>query len=122
LSERSTRMEQAHKPGTELDNRIAQLVGYQSMTTAMNPDGTFGHTPAFSTSWSGMQLVVEEMQRRGYDFRLRLYETIGGEWKYFARFEDGEEEYDAIGDSAPHAVALAALSALEGQAETKTKG
>lgn len=100
------------KPGTELDNRIAQLIGYQSMTTAMNPDGTFGHTPAFSTSWSGMQLVVEEMQRRGWCWSI--WETEKG--TYYCEF-DGLRTGGGVGfgdgTTAPHAVALAALSALE---------
>ena len=106
------------QPGPELDVRIAELIGYHSMTTAMNLDGTFGYIPAFSTTWQGMQLVVEEMQRRGFEYRFGSYATVSFTWKHWAKFNDDTKLYETItADSLPHAVCMAALSALEGQAD-----
>lgn len=67
-----------------------------------------------STSWEGMRLVVEEMQKRGYlievdQFQWDLYNVrwrhaATGAWTRWMRFE-----------SLPHAVAIATLSALRGE-------
>ncbi|MBB6676493.1 hypothetical protein H4Q31_04035 [Cohnella lubricantis] len=70
----------------------------------------------FSTTWNGMQQVVEEMQRRGWDFALEslTYDGIKYHARFFERIEGGYGEYDSEA-SFPHAVCMAALSALEGQ-------
>lgn len=100
------------KPGKELDQYFANLIGYQSLTTQLNPDGTYGYTPAYSTTWDGMALVVGEMQRRGYELTLRTYEGMGG-WRYVAKFGNSPTTCD----SAPMAVTASAIKALQGEGE-----
>lgn len=105
-------------PGRELDAEVAKAIGHNpfALSTAMNPDGSFGYIPGFSTTWEGMQLVVEDMERRGYDFvlsRLELHEGWIWEAKFGIHTRTSKE-------SAPHAVcrsALAALSAIKQEGE-----
>ncbi|MEK0313732.1 hypothetical protein [Cohnella sp. 56] len=101
-----------YNPGPEFDRRIANLIGYVSMTTAVNLDGTYGYTPAYSTTWEGMRLVVEEMQRRGWD--LGLFTDHEGWLAEFIILENGSLAKGRA-ETAPHAVCLACIAAIEGQ-------
>ncbi|MEF3306646.1 hypothetical protein [Paenibacillus sp. GYB003] len=109
-------------PGRELDQHFANLIGYQSLTTAMNLDGSYGYTPKYSTTWEGMGEVIGEMQRRGYSYSI--HNTEKGVW---VQFEQWSPEYDLAGfgkseaESAPYAVALAAIKALQGEDTTNEK-
>ena len=113
-------MEQAHldKPGPELDRIIAtQLFGFEVHEELPimfeTPDSPFVHIPGYSTDWNGMQLVVEEMQRRGYDFTLKHYEGMVG-WWWAATFAK-RINHPITAETAPYAVCKAAILALEGQ-------
>lgn len=61
--------------------------------------------PEYSTTWNGMQLVVEEMDKRGWDFTLTYSNGI-------ATAQFGSAAHSQR-DSAPFATAMAALKALE---------
>lgn len=123
-------MEQEHindQPGPELDRRIHEVVfhidtsNYQQEGKILRRRRKSGviesfPLPEYSTTWNGMQLVVDEMQRRGFEYRFGSYETVSFTWKHWAKFNDDIREYETItADSLPHAVCMAALSALEGQ-------
>lgn len=90
------------QPGPELDAKVSRCL--------------FGITPPiptlpeYSTTWEGMQLVVEEMQRREKHFTLS-YRTDG---EAYARFGMVAGRF---GVHPPHATALAAIAALEGQVD-----
>ncbi|MGF9913713.1 hypothetical protein ABEX47_03260 [Paenibacillus ehimensis] len=64
-----------------------------------------------STTWEGMGLVVEEMQRRGFDLTLRMF----GGGNYQAIFGLDWTNETCTG-TAPYAVAMGALLALRGGA------
>jgi len=72
--------------------------------------------PAYSTTWEGMKLVVEEMKRKGWSFTLQCWgdEEQIEEMPYEATFGFLGSEPTATANTAPHAVCLAALKALEG--------
>ena len=64
-------------------------------------------------TWAGIGLIVEKMREKGY---YLLLDGMGGEWSaLFSQSPSGEwvESCDSL--DAPHAVALAALKALEGK-------
>ena len=71
--------------------------------------------PNYSTTWEGMRLVVEAMRAKGW--RLKLLGYVSG--SFAARFygEGGDVRYgeSVDGNEAPHAVALAALLAGDGE-------
>ena len=97
-------MEIEQIPGPELDVKLAIMLG-------VNVHIATGEK--LSSSWNGMRLVVEEMQRRG--FRVRMADQITL-WK--ARFFDMSTDLPTSwvnAETAPHAVALAAVKALGGE-------
>ncbi|RXZ77274.1 hypothetical protein EBB07_33940 [Paenibacillaceae bacterium] len=100
----------------DLDREFAKLIGYMSLTNQLNPDGSYGTIPTYSTTWDGMRQVIEAMQRRGY--RPRFADQIS-HWK--ARFyneSNGQPTSWVCGESAPYAVCLAAIRALQGEAKS----
>lgn len=127
------------KPGTELDERVSSTLFGIHVTDYYSQIGPYSiasseaaksyyldypngpeipTVPPYSTTWNGMQLVVEEMQRRGYDFSLKHYEGMSS-WRWAAQFA-WRLNNPHTADTAPHAVCMAALSALgalEGQAD-----
>lgn len=130
------------KPGTELDRLAGEKLGLEVITEkedvqrrqqtehergtialygdhyVLRRKGLPSVTWAPSTSWASTQLVVEEMQRRGYDFSLKHYEGMSS-WRWAAQFA-WRLNNPHTADTAPHAVCMAALSALgalEGQAD-----
>lgn len=102
------------KPGPELDRYFANLIGYQSLTTGLNLDGTYGYVPAYSTSWSDMRLVIEEMQRRGWwiyvdqrsdtEYNVRFWHSVKGTWSEFV-----------LSGPLPYVTVLAAIKAIQGE-------
>lgn len=64
-----------------------------------------GHLPDYSREWEGMQMVVEEMDKREWDFTLTYSNGI-------ATAQFGSAPHSQR-DSAPFATAMAALKALE---------
>ncbi|RXZ78049.1 hypothetical protein EBB07_28755 [Paenibacillaceae bacterium] len=101
------------EPGRELDEVFAELIGYRFLTTQLNSDGTFGTIPPYSTTWEGIRFVEQEMQLRGYQLALFHFEGLVG-WRWSARFKNDDM---STTDSAPHAVCLAAIRALQGERE-----
>jgi len=107
------------QPGATLDGALATAF---DLPHYMTPSGIVvkqsGRTmhPQYSTTWEGMRLVVEEMQKRG----LYVYCTHHSDGQTTAQVvRDAEETLgDAQSDSAPHAVALAALRALREDNQT----
>ena len=125
-------MEQQHindQPGPELDAKIAVKLfgwfwkdgklwspGHEDWTEEQISRWSGSKPDPYSTEWDCMRLVVDEMQRRGFEYRFGSYETVSFTWKHWAKFNDDIREYETItADSLPHAVCMAALSALEGQ-------
>ena len=122
-------MEQEHindQPGPELDRRIHEVVfhidtsNYQQEGKILRRRRKSGviesfPLPEYSTTWNGMQLVVEEMRRRNW--QLVLNDDLD-KWTAIYFWDPNGSSYEAESESAPHAVcmaALSALSALEGQ-------
>lgn len=122
------------QPGPELNKYIHErlfgkdLTGYEwpkhasgkSMVKQGNGFVWWEDIPEYSTTWSGMQLVVEEMQRRGWVYSLESQAILN----YVAKFAKLSESMDKIveskfvyADTLPRAVCMAALSALEEQAD-----
>jgi len=134
------------QPGPELDRRMAfEVMGFGATSTSFDPNTGIltirslregessvsfpsgikkiefvlggQEVPSYSTTWNGMQLVVEEMQRRGFQFML--FQTNNMKWKavIYNGFTRSHIYAEAFEYTAPHAVCMAALSALEGQAD-----
>ncbi|MBB6694400.1 hypothetical protein H7B90_23670 [Cohnella xylanilytica] len=130
------------QPGPELDRRMAfEVMGFGATSTSFDPNTGIltirslregessvsfpsgikkiefvlggQEVPSYSTTWNGMQLVVEEMQRRGMSFTLKSWPE---ESRYYANFDKINGQF---ADTAPHAVCMAALSALEEQADER---
>jgi hypothetical protein len=109
------------KPGPEMDRLIAKAFGWEYKELALGqiiaifklPDGRWCNTK-FSTTWSGMRLVVEEMQRRGWwlyvdqrsdtEYNVRFWHTAKGIWSEFV-----------LAGPLPYATILAAIKALQGE-------
>jgi hypothetical protein len=71
--------------------------------------------PPYSTSWEAAGRLVEEMRRRGWSFALG---SIGPESRYSVGFwQPGLEERGAVADTAPEAIARAALRRWGGRGE-----
>lgn len=101
--------------GRELDEKIDEILFNRTFSSF--PRGRCYHNgngwilaEKYSTTWNGMQLVVEEMQRRGWNV-----EITSDFPRYLAAFESEKHKfyYPVIRRTAPHAVCLAALKALE---------
>jgi len=72
----------------------------------------FNPTGSISAAWQ----VVEKMRELGWLFSLEILED--GDWRcIFARTEDDGSGFGTLADSAPRAIAVAALSALTPPAE-----
>jgi len=125
------------KPGPELDKVIFEQVlkwekyhPWPGTTWYVYPekddDGETVYcdpnTLSPSETWAGMQLVVEEMQRRGFSLCINTVDHnsaafINGEaelgtWHSNVKSLD-KVNYRAHADTAPHAVCMASLKALE---------
>jgi len=119
------------KPGPELDERISVFLFNVAVTDyysqvgpyaiASNeaaksyymdyPDGPeIPVVPEYSTTWNGMQLVVEEMQRRGWKL---VMSDEGDQWNAFFYWDQNRPTVECYEQSAPHAVCMASLKALE---------
>lgn len=94
------------QPGPELDAKVSRL-----LFGIIPPIPTL---PEYSTTWSGMQLVVEEMQRRNWWIVLN---SEGDKWSALFYWDPNAEAFEEESDTAPHAVALAAIAVLEGQVD-----
>jgi CubicO group peptidase (beta-lactamase class C family) len=121
------------KPGPELNAEFAKALGKPNLRKYNHcyvwdnvgyvngkPVGSVMGTidvPEYSTTWDGMSEVVGEMQRRGY--RYLLHDTHNG--ISLAQFQKYNAEYELTGfgrsegKTAPHAVTLAAIRALQGE-------
>jgi hypothetical protein len=72
--------------------------------------------PTYSTTWEGLGKVVEEMQRRKYVWRIEGLRAAFFDPYAGSPADDGTMVYaEAIGETAPHAVVLAAIGALQGE-------
>lgn len=104
----------AMQPGPELDNEIAvKLFGVDP--DELDAVNIFGgrRLPRYSQSWYGMQLVVEAMKKRGLDLQLLSRNDWTARFWLFAG--DGTGYSECRDTTAPAAVAIAALLALEGE-------
>jgi hypothetical protein len=110
------------KPGPELDVQLAKLFGYQidwegrhdKHPLYLNGEKGWFMVPQYSTTWEGMRLVVEEMQRRGYAWRIEGLRAAFFDPYAGSPADDGSMVYaEALGETTPHAVVLAAIGALQ---------
>ena len=97
------------QPGDELDNAIGKhLFGLKIVKMPRGYVFYNGRSwqvvPPYSITWNGMQMVVEEMDKRKWDFTLFVHS--GKNRAEFGRCISIERA------TAPHAVCLAALTAL----------
>ena len=103
------------------DNEPKQLAYFgDAPRGVVSPDspGWF-EVPAFSTTYEGMGLVIEEMRKRGWDVALHL-PSVDYENKPYVILTGPEKRHDGLSglyeaDTAPLAVAKAAEAALEDQ-------
>lgn len=73
--------------------------------------------PQLSQSWEGMRLVVEEMKRRGYWLMITF--SAAYVCVEFGKYgSDKKWNVEVPGDSAPHAVSIAAIKAIRGNQYT----
>ena len=103
----------ALKPGPELDRAVCEII-----MEVKNP----ARPPAYSTTWAGLGLVVEEMERRGYDHMTEYCRLapephgtgfhFGAEADIFGRF-DGPDRFENTAKAA--LLALAAERAGRGE-------
>lgn len=107
--------------GLELDELIAtKVMGYEkdNMRDGWVRIGALSTYPKkYSTDWNDMRLVVEEMRRRNW--QIVLNDDLD-KWTAIFFWDPNGESYECKEDTAPHAVCLAALSALaalEGESE-----
>src|SRR5689334_23099085 len=113
------------KPGPELDRYFAEIAGIRTeydseegryMTYTDSPFGEILTPFEPSTSWKGMRLVVEEMQRRKYAWRIEGLRAAFFDPYAGSPADDGTMVYaEALGETTPHAVVLAAIEALQGE-------
>lgn len=105
-----------------LDRELAELMGLEAEAQTGwigRPGLWFSELPAFSSTWEGFGLLVEEAERRGWDWQ-------GGEWnwlntaaktKHRSRsvivFTGDRNRCDATGRDIRHAFALAMRDALK---------
>ncbi|RKN86771.1 hypothetical protein D7M11_02090 [Paenibacillus ginsengarvi] len=94
------------KPGPELDRICGEVVFNKS---GLELSREF--LPAYSTSWEGMRLVVEEMQRRGWDYRIESYR---GDVSFAFLQREHEGYSEEVGTELPYIATLAAIKALQG--------
>jgi hypothetical protein len=122
----------------DTDARIATLLGWTDLgvgswrvwrgTRPPNFDwaaykGTcFGHCPipAYSTDPAASHELVEAMVARGFDYSLEYYHYVENTQPWEATFISTAIREQAIGKTAFEAVALAALAALEAEAEASS--
>lgn len=72
----------------------------------------FGNIPHWSGNWTGAGLIVAKMKKRGYA-RLVLDSGLGRDWELWgAEFLNTSNDTEVYGETAPLAVARAALLAL----------
>lgn len=107
----------AIKPGPELDRAVCEnvffeYVGDYADGSQMIDAGSAAESPvpAFSTTWAGLGLVVEEMERRGWELELRK-ETEA----WIAGFRLHTVSRYAYAGSPCAAACLAALLAIEAE-------
>jgi hypothetical protein len=117
-----------HEAGPVLDNFVATrvmgltpVIGRAGYAIGMAfPDGQ-GYTPAYSTTGDGMLLVIERMRALGWMVEMTMWcATEPVPYPAWARFKPvtiaiRQERRAASATTLPHAVALAALAALEAE-------
>jgi hypothetical protein len=113
-------------PGRELDALVAEKVMGWLHTESWQSDGEITGTtpdyrawvpvPRYSTDWAAAGEVVEKVRAQmpgGWGFEL---EDVGvsavalNTWR--AAFMGADAKWEALSDSAPHAICLAALQAV----------
>ncbi|SDR82676.1 hypothetical protein SAMN05444162_0134 [Paenibacillaceae bacterium GAS479] len=114
--------------GPELDMELAKAMGreidhenWRRPMMVEDGDGIFPQPiPAYSTTWAGAGQVIEEMQRRGWDYILQSLDD-GGHGVRFDKWNVTQNRFTATAraesDSAPHAITVAAILALRSEAE-----
>ena len=111
-----TPREQDAKVAEVVFGRMTCLVDGQVLMASGQAEGWQG-IPNYASSWPGMGLLVERMEKLNHLYELRLFtgsiETLAVWWL-------GDQAYDAVilgppSDSAPSATALAAVRAKEAE-------
>ena len=97
--------------GRELDALVAEKLDLPRLLIRPFAEQ---HPPQYSTSWDAMRLVVERLVALGWTVTVRAMEGNATCW--LVDRQPGRSTVYEHGDTAPHAVALAALKAVEGQA------
>lgn len=107
----------ALKPGPELDRAVAEVIfGLEvrenrfGEVRAYDFEGEPDLVPAYSSTWAGLGLVVEEMARRGYSYTIQ---SADDDYHYYVEmWKAGTDDHCMFGKSLAEAVCRAALLAL----------
>lgn len=111
------------KQGRELDALIARKVmkgAAISINSVMgqlrwiNPDSKTGEVPYFSTSIEAAWQVVEKLKAFEPEILWSDHDHL-----WYVQFQKGRYGYSSTSESAPHAICLAALTAVEDMKERK---
>lgn len=118
-------MEITMKPGKELDALIAENVmglpvldynNYGTITVSYENDenrqAVWVDLPKYSTDITAAWEVAEKLAEKGFYYEIQQAWSQENTKRCRVYLNDGEARYIAIGDTAPHAICLAALKAL----------
>ena len=112
-------MDEQMQPGPGLDAAVAAALGRHHMLKGYGvppelPDARLiegcARIPKYSTDIAAAWLVVERLKAKGYDIEIG-YDSVDCSW--VASFMKGEKWGIVTVETAPHAICLAALEALE---------
>jgi hypothetical protein len=113
------------RPGPELDRAIGeQLFGLRVFVNPMGglcaEQGGSWALPLYSSTWSGLGLVVEEMERRGYSYTIQ---SADDDYHYYVEmWKAGADDHWMFGKSLAEATAKAALLALAAERAGRGEG
>jgi len=104
------------KPGIELDvmvfEKVWELEGDYVLTFEENweEDGEGHYSTDIKAAWEVVEKLADG-KKDGRMMDIHLIKQMSGKWCFF--FYDEGREYSFFGDTAPHAICLAALKAVE---------
>lgn len=94
--------------GRELNKLAANLSGYVSMTTQLNPDGTFGTLPRYSEDISAAWELVKLLSKK---YGVELYEEDGRSSQCIL-YQRGQTHIHVISATMTEAITKAAILAI----------
>ncbi|MEF2243983.1 BC1872 family protein [Paenibacillus sp. IITD108] len=104
----------AMEPGRELDKIVSEHVTkYQSLTTHLNADGTFGYLPNYSTDIAAAWDLLKEINEKGLVWRIEGARVSVFDPYVGSPADDGSlVHYEIIGSGIADTICKAALLAV----------